>query len=316
MRGGPGYPDTAAELADAPERLFVRGRWPLDRPVVAVVGARAATPYGLATAARLAADLARLGLIVGSGLAYGVDAAAHRGALEAGGTSLAVLPGGLDRVTPRDHAALAGAIAARGTLLSEWAPGTGVYRSSFLRRNRLIAALASAVVVVEARRKSGALGTAHHARRLGRPLLAVPGDVDRDTSRGCHLLLKGGAALCEGAADVVAALGGAPALQRALAPAAASALSAAPAAGPASAPSVAPATAGGVPARGGAASGQGPSAGRVLAALAGPARTAEECARAAGLPLPETQAALLELEWSGLARALPGARWIAVGEGS
>jgi len=143
-----------------------------------------------------------------SGLARGIDGAAHRGALEAGGASVAVLPGGLDAVTPRHHAGLAEALCARGGLVSERASGPPPFRGTFLDRNRLIAALGAATVVVEAAARSGALATAAAARRLGRPVLAVPGDVDRETSRGTHALIRAGAALCEGAGDVLRALGG------------------------------------------------------------------------------------------------------------
>jgi len=275
--GGPGYPARALELAAPPARLRVRGRWPLADPAVAVVGARAATPYGLEVAARLGADLARLGITVVSGLAHGIDAAAHRGALAAGGATAAILPGGLDAIVPAAHVPLASDIARHGTLLSEHADGAGVFRRSFLERNRLIAALAAAVVVVEARVRSGALNTAHHARRLGRPLLAVPGDVDRESSRGCHRLLREGARVCEGAADVLAAI------------------EATRQAGP--------------PAAGASADAARGAAARLLAAIGRSARTAEECAARTGLTLAETEAALLELEWAGLVRAEPGARW-------
>ena len=205
-RGHPDYPDGLSDLGDAPETVYVRGRVPARGAAVAIVGARAATAYGESIAGRLAHDLAALGYAVVSGLARGIDAAAHRAALEGGGTTVAVLPGGLDAITPRHHAALAEAIAARGALLSDWPGGPPAARGMFVRRNRLIAALASAVVVVEAGETSGALSTAAAARRLGRPLLAVPGDVDRPGSQGCLALLRAGARLCAGAGDVLAAL--------------------------------------------------------------------------------------------------------------
>ncbi len=207
MAGEPGYPAALLELADAPRVVFVRGVLPERSRAVAVVGSRAATPYGLAQAGALGADLARLGYTVVSGLARGIDAAAHRGAIEAGGASVAVLPGGLDAVTPRHHAALAEELCARGGLLSERASGPPPFRATFLERNRLIAALAAATVVVEAAARSGALATAARARQLGRPVLAVPGDVDRETSRGTHALIRAGALLCEGAGDVRNAIG-------------------------------------------------------------------------------------------------------------
>jgi DNA processing protein len=242
----------------------VRGRLVVER-AIAVVGARAATPYGVTQARRLASGLATLGFTIVSGLARGIDAAAHRGALDAGGATVAVLPGGLDPVTPAHHAALAEAIAARGALVSERPAGTAVHPGMFLRRNRLIAALGEATVVVEAASHSGALDTAAWARRLGRPLLAVPGDVDREQSRGCLDLLRAGARPCAEAADVLAAL-------------------------PASAPAAGPAA-------------------RLLAALDEEPRDLESLARGGALAAGEALAALLELEWSGLAVAVPGQRW-------
>jgi len=208
--GEPDYPASLLDLADPPRVVFVRGALPERGRAVAVVGSRAATPYGLAQAGALAADLARLGYTVVSGLARGIDGAAHRGALEAGGASVAVLPGGLDAVTPRHHAALAEELCARGGLLSERASGPPPFPATFLQRNRLIAALSSATVVVEAASRSGALATAAWARRLGRPVLAMPGDVDRETSRGTHALIRAGATLCESAGDVRSTLGDAP----------------------------------------------------------------------------------------------------------
>ena len=279
------YPESLLDLDDPPDPLFVCGRWPLPRGV-ALVGSRAASPYGLAVAGRLAGDLARLGLVVVSGLAHGIDAAAHRGALAAGGATLAVLPGGLDHIVPRGHQPLAREVADRGALVSECPLGTPPFKSSFLERNRLIAALARAVVVVEAGIPSGALSTAGHARRLGRPLLAVPGDVDRVSSRGCHALLRGGATLCEGVAEVLAALPPEPAERSSLSPG--------------------EETPGGPPESG---------AGRLLAVLEDHPETLERCAERAGLGLAEAQAALLELEWAGLARAVPGGRWVGRGAG-
>jgi DNA processing protein len=265
LAGEPGYPGSLRDLRDPPRVLFVRGSLAACGATVAVVGSRAASPYGIARAEALGADLARLGLAVVSGLARGIDAAAHRGALAAGGVSVAVLPGGLDAVTPRHHADLAEALCARGGLVSERAGGPPPHPWTFLERNRIIAALASATVVVEAATRSGALATAAAARRLGRPVLAVPGDVDRETSRGTHALLRAGAGLCECAGDVLRALGGT-------------------------------------------APGQTPPD-RLRAALRSTPRTADELAAATGLPVEETLALLLELEWAGAAEALPGQRW-------
>src|SRR5262249_51851510 len=178
----------------------------IDR-AVAIVGARASTPYGVGVATHLAADLARLGMVVVSGLARGIDGAAHRGALEAGGMTGAVLPSGLDCVTPPHHQSLADRIgAASGTLMTELAAGGPRFKGEFVRRNRLIAGLCAATVVVEAAEGSGALHTAAFARSLGRAVLAVPGDVDRPASRGTHSLLREGARMCEDAGDVMRAI--------------------------------------------------------------------------------------------------------------
>lgn len=206
-RGESGYPASFLALPDPPRRIFARGEaLPEPARAVAVVGTRAATPYGLTLAARLAGDLARRGLAIVSGLARGVDAAAHVAALEAGGRTVAVIPSSLDQVTPASHAALAARIARAGTMLSEVERGGPFGRGAFVQRNRLIAALAGATVVVEAGERSGALATASFAASLGRAVLAVPGDVDRPGAQGTLALLRGGARPCADAADVLAAL--------------------------------------------------------------------------------------------------------------
>jgi DNA processing protein len=271
----PGYPPGLHDLGDPPRVVFVRGGdLPAVGQAVAIVGSRAASPYGVAQARRLAGDLARVGLVVVSGLARGIDAAAHRGALEAGGRTVAVIPCGLDAITPRHHRDLAEEIAARGALLSEWAAGGPRGKGDFIRRNRLIAALAAATVVVEAAERSGALSTAAAAARLGRAVLAVPGDVDRETARGCHALLRRGARVCEGAGDVLAAVGRADV--------------GAPAAPPEAATT--------------------PEA-RILAALDHVPRTVDALAAVAGIGVPEALSALLALQWAGAAAAEPGQRW-------
>ncbi len=180
----------------------------LARPCIAVVGARAATAYGLRVARELARELAGQGFAVVSGLALGVDAAAHEGALEAGGATVAVFASGLDRVHPARHRGLAERIvAAGGTLVSEFPPGTPPLRGHFPRRNRLISGLSRAVVVVEARLRSGSLITARHALDQGREVLAVPGPVDAPTSAGTNELLRHGAAPLIDADDVRRVLG-------------------------------------------------------------------------------------------------------------
>jgi DNA processing protein len=306
----PAYPAALRDLADAPATLYVRGRLPEGR-CVAIVGSRAASAYGRARAHELARDLAHVGCVIVSGLALGIDAAAHRGALEADGASVAVLPCGVDDVVPPGHAGLAAALLERGALVSEWPCGPPWGRGAFVSRNRLVAALADAVVVVEAAEGSGALTTARHARRLGRALLGVPGDVERVTTRGVHALLRAGAALCEHAGDVLAALEARDGVPSAARPR-----------GPTAAPDVHrrgpdagwPAGAGegarddaGPPARPATAAAGAPQ--RVLAALERVPCTVDALALASGLGAEVVWATLLQLQWAGLAAPHPGARW-------
>lgn len=209
--GDAGWPSRLADLSThAPVALWTRGR-PVGhppQPTVAVVGARAATAYGEGVAADLAAELASAGIMVVSGAAYGIDGAAHRAALSAGGTTLAFLAGGVDRAYPRGHEALLGRIAAAGAVWSEVPCGTAPTKWRFLSRNRLIAAMADAVVVVEAGWRSGSLNTAAHAATLGRPLGAVPGPVTSPASAGCHRILRDFSGVCvTSAADVREMLG-------------------------------------------------------------------------------------------------------------
>lgn len=205
--GDPDWPTPVDDLGElAPVALWVRG--PLDLAVaagraVAVVGARAATAYGEYAAAELATGLAGRGWTVISGGAYGIDAAAHRGALAGGGATVAVLACGVDVPYPRGNAALFDRIAATGALLSEWAPGCSPQRPRFLVRNRVIAGLAAGTVVVEAAHRSGARRTANDALALGREVMAVPGPVNSALSAGTHALIRSGAALVADADDVV-----------------------------------------------------------------------------------------------------------------
>ncbi len=201
-----GYPEQLRTIADPPPALFVKGTLP-PGPYVAVVGTRRASPYGRTVAARLAAGMARAGVVVVSGMARGVDAAAHRGALEAGGQTVAVLGCGPDVVYPREHAALRDEIAASGALVTEFPPGTPPEPWHFPVRNRIISGLSRAVVVVEAGEKSGALITADLALEQGRDVLAVPGHVTSPLSRGPNRLIKQGARLVEGPEDVLDELG-------------------------------------------------------------------------------------------------------------
>jgi len=191
--------------------LSARGRWPPPPgPRVAIVGARRPTPYGEAVAERLATDLAAAGAVVVSGLALGIDAAAHQGALEAGGCTIAVLGTGVDVIYPAAHVDLASRIVAGGgALVSQFPAGTRPQRGNFPRRNWTIAALSDVVVVVEAAEGSGALITAEAALAHQREVMAVPGSVFSPLSIGCHQLLRDGAGLVQNARDVLAVVGSA-----------------------------------------------------------------------------------------------------------
>jgi DNA processing protein len=203
------YPPALTAIADPPPVLWTRGsRAALERPAVAIVGSRAATPYALDVAAHLAADLAARGLAVVSGLARGVDAAAHRGALSAGGSTIAVLGCGGDIVYPEEHAELARAIEPDGLVISELVPGTRPRPHFFPQRNRIISGLSRAVVIVEAGERSGSLITARCALEQGRDVLAVPGNVLSGRNRGGHALLRDGAKIVEGADDILEELNG------------------------------------------------------------------------------------------------------------
>ena len=202
--GETAYPANLREIQAPPERLYVRGALAADDALaVAIVGSRAATPYGLAVAERLGADLGARGITVVSGLARGIDSAAHRGALRAGGRTIAVLGSGVDIIYPPEHARLARAIETSGAIVSQFAPGTRPLAGNFPARNRVIAGLSLAVVVVEAAEKSGSLITAGLAGDLGREVLAVPGPLTSPQSVGAHRLIQDGAALIQGWEDVV-----------------------------------------------------------------------------------------------------------------
>lgn len=177
---------------------------------MAVVGARDATPAGLAVARRLAGGLAEAGLVVVSGMARGVDGAAHGGALDAGGLTVAVLGCGADVVYPRQHVTLAGEVRRSGALVSELPPGTAPLPRHFPLRNRIISGLARAVVVIEASERSGSLITARMALEQGRDVLAVPGGVASGRHRGCHALIKDGARLVETVGDILEEIGWSP----------------------------------------------------------------------------------------------------------
>jgi DNA processing protein len=203
----PRMPPALLAIGDCPPALWYRGSLDhFDAPAVAIVGSRAATHVAIETARRLATDLAARGITVVSGLARGVDSAAHRGALKTGRT-IAVLGSGVDRIYPSEHVALANEIAASGIVMSEYPPGTAPLPFHFPMRNRLISGLARAVVVIEASDKSGSLITASCALEQGRDVMAVPGNVLSGRNRGGHALIRDGAKIVETADDIVSELG-------------------------------------------------------------------------------------------------------------
>ena len=197
------FPKPLLDLADPPVVLFAEGRRELlGEPALAIVGSRSATRQGTANAAAFAEHLCRAGLCIVSGMAEGIDAAAHRGALSAGGQTIAVLGTGIDIVYPAGNRALAGELAREGLMLSEYPAGTPPRGRHFPRRNRLIAALSRGVLVVEAAVHSGSLITARIAAELGREVFAIPGSIHSPLARGCHRLIRDGAKLVESAQDV------------------------------------------------------------------------------------------------------------------
>ena len=266
------FPELLAAIHDPPQGLYLRGAGRaelLGRPAVAIVGARACSPYGAQVARLLGRELTAAGLVVVSGLARGIDGEAHRGALEAGGATVAVLGCGIDRTYPVAHAELARRIAASGLIVSEYEAGVEPAPWRFPARNRIIAGLAAATVVVEARERSGALITADLALEQGREVFAVPGEITSSLSHGTNNLLRLGATPLTRAEDVLEELGVDP-----------------PPPGPSCEPSGA--------------------AGTVLAALADSPAGADELARTTGLDAPAVSTALAELELAGLVQAAAG----------
>lgn len=200
----PDYPPLLKELSDPPALLFVHGDPEyLTQPQLAIVGSRNPSHDGQAMAREFAAHLASCGLTVTSGLASGIDGAAHRGALEAGGATVAVTGTGLDRVYPARHRELAHQIAANGALVSEFAPGTAPVAANFPRRNRIISGLSLGTLVVEAALRSGSLITARSALEQGREVFAIPGSIHNPLARGCHALIREGAKLVETADHIL-----------------------------------------------------------------------------------------------------------------
>ena len=198
----PLYPAPLKEIHDPPARLFVRGRIP-DAPMIAIVGSRRATPYGRRAAQRLARELSEAGVAIVSGLARGIDAAAHQGALEGPTPTVAVMATGLDRIYPPEHADLAAAIASTGAVVTEAAEGTIPLPGRFPVRNRIISGLSLGVVVVEAAERSGALITARMALEQGRDVFCVPGSIENPLAVGSHRLIKEGAKLVHTVEDVL-----------------------------------------------------------------------------------------------------------------
>lgn len=211
----PDYPALLREIPSPPPLLYGQGdRLALALPTIAIVGSRSASHHGLETATRFAAELACGGFVVASGLALGIDGAAHRGTLTSGLT-LAVVGCGIDQVYPRQHATLwQQIIAAGGAVVSEFPPGTPPRAQHFPRRNRIISGLSLGVLVVEAAPRSGSLITARQALEQGREVFAIPGSIHNPLARGCHQLIREGATLVETTADIVAQLGGLLALKR------------------------------------------------------------------------------------------------------
>lgn len=276
--GAIGYPARLDALVDAPPILLVRGNpHVLAAPGLAIVGSRAATRLGSQTARRLGRELAESGFSIVSGLARGIDAEAHRGALDASGRTIAVLACGPDRIYPPEHRRLADEILERGAIVTEMPLGTPPRAAHFPLRNRLISGLALGIIVVEARRRSGSLITVRHALNQGREVFVVPGSVEGPFSEGTNQLLREGARIIRHAADVLEDLG----VRLASDPGRS---------GPGEPTPAGPLAIGGVPAE---------SSRRILAALeAGPAGR-DELSRRSGLEPGALAHALLELELSG-----------------
>ena len=284
----PEYPARLRDLANPPDPLFVRGAWDHEGPVVAIVGARSALGDGLEMARRLAAGLAREGAAVVSGLARGIDAAAHEGALEAGGRTGAVIGTPLDLVYPPAHRDLQGRVARSLGLMSELPPGAHPARSTFVSRNRMLAAIADLVVLVQGDLESGALRTVEAAERLGRPVGAVPWHAEEPLAAAPHALIHDRrAVLVRDAADVLELAGEPRSPLLATARAAAAGAAAGVLAGVAA----------------------GSPESRILAALTRRPEPLDVLALRASLGAAEASAALLSLELAGVARREPGGRF-------
>ncbi|MDR1491770.1 MAG: DNA-processing protein DprA [Planctomycetaceae bacterium] len=202
------YPALLRKISDPPIFLYVKGEFTKsDELAIAIVGTRHASHYGRQQAERLAGEIAQSGFTVVSGLALGIDGAAHRGAIAANGRTIAVLGSGLLNIFPKEHCRLAKEVIQYGAMISEYAPDLQPQKGTFPQRNRIVSGLSLGVLIVEAPRKSGALITATLAGEQGRDIFAVPGQIDRETSRGCHQLIRDGAILVESANDLLEHLG-------------------------------------------------------------------------------------------------------------
>ena len=290
----PQFPPALRAIPDPPLLLFIQGAAALlHHPQIAVVGSRRASAQGLSLAREIAGELVDFGFQITSGLALGIDGAAHEGALHASGTTIAVIGTGHDQPYPRSHIGLRDRIARQGVVVSEYPPGTPARAGHFPRRNRIISGLAQGILVVEAGLKSGSLITAHTALEQGREVFAMPGSVRNPESRGCHYLIRQGAHLVESASDIVAELSAfwvdAPERR---------ALEGMPAHGERAAKvgrSEAPAG----PA-------EGCDAHAVLQALGYDPQSTDDLCEATGLAAPPLLQALLTLELEGLVEAVPG----------
>lgn len=216
------FPEAIRRATPTPKQLFIRTSHGqefstiLDKPRVAIVGSRKVSPYGKTATQLLVSELARAGIVIVSGLAIGVDACAHRTALEVGGQTIAILPGSVEEIYPRSHTQLAKQIVGQGgALVSEYPPGTVTYPANFIARNRLVAALANVLLVIEATQKSGTLHTTRFALEQGIDVMAVPGNITSPTSQGTNNLLRSGASLATCAEDVLYMLGLEPAQTKA-----------------------------------------------------------------------------------------------------
>jgi len=209
-RNSAGFPDSLKVIDRPPKQIYFSGLDPqdwLNKPRLAVVGSRKATAYGLTVTDSLVRKLAGSGIVIISGLAYGIDAAAHKAALAAGGQTVAVLPTSLDHIYPSSHINLARQIAKNGSLVSEYGPSDAIYKVNFTDRNRILTGLADAVLITEAAARSGTLTTARFALEQGKTVMVIPGNITSPSSEGCNNLIKSGALPVTDAADVFFALG-------------------------------------------------------------------------------------------------------------